>query len=68
MREPRLRSGRGGADLIDCHIQALLLARQEQYRNPLPGSSASGLRRVAEYAPSSNGHAAKAENGSFQEL
>jgi hypothetical protein len=58
------------ADLIDCHIQALLLARQEQYRNLRPEQLpelSSGLRRVAEYAPKSNGHAAKAENGSFQE-
>ena len=58
------------ADLIDCHIQALLLARQEQYRNLRPEQLpelSSGLRRVAEYAPKSNGHAAKAENGSFHE-
>lgn len=27
----------------------------------------SGLRRVAEYAPRSNGHAVKAENGSLLE-
>ena len=58
------------ADLIDCHIQALLLARQEQYRNLRPEQLpelSSGLRRVAEYAPRSNGHAAKAENGSMLE-
>jgi hypothetical protein len=58
------------ADLIECHIQALLLARQEQYRNLRPEhlpELSSGLRRVAEYAPKSNGHAPKAENGSFQE-
>ena len=58
------------ADLIECHIQALLLARQEQYRNLRPEQLpelSSGLRRVAEYAPRSNGHAAKAENGSFHE-
>jgi hypothetical protein len=51
-------------------LAALLLARQEQYRNlrseQLPELS-SGLRRVAEYAPRSNGRAAKAENGSFHE-
>ena len=58
------------ADLIDCHIQALLLARQEQYRNLRPEQLpelSSGLRRVAEYAPRSNGHAAKTENGSLLE-
>jgi hypothetical protein len=58
------------ADLIDCHIQALLLARQERYRNLRPEQLpelSSGLRRVAEYAPKSNGSAAKADNGSFQE-
>ena len=44
------------ADLIDCHIQALLLARQEQNRNLRPEQLpelSSGLRRVAEYAPKS---------------
>jgi hypothetical protein len=58
------------ADLIDCHIQALLLARQEQYRNLRPEQLpelSSGLRRVAEYAPKANGHAAKAENSSLLE-
>ncbi len=42
------------ADLIDCHIQALLLAKQEQYRNLRPEQLpelSSGLRRVVEYAP-----------------
>jgi hypothetical protein len=42
------------ADLVDCHIQALLFARQERYRNlhpeQLPELS-SGLRRVVEYVP-----------------
>ena len=54
------------ADLIDCHIQALLLARQERYRNLRPEQLpelSSGLRRVAEYAPKSNGHAPKSANG-----
>ena len=54
------------ADLIDCHIQALLLARQERYRNLRPEQLpelSSGLRRVAEYAPKSSGHAPKSANG-----
>jgi hypothetical protein len=48
----------GGAeyrgDLVDCHMQAMLLARQEQYRNLRPDQLpelSSGLRRVVEYAP-----------------
>jgi hypothetical protein len=41
-------------DLVDCHFQALLLAKQEQYRNLRPEQLpelSSGLRRVAEYMP-----------------
>ena len=41
-------------DLVDCHLQALLLAKQEQYRNLRPEQLpelSSGLRRVAEYMP-----------------
>jgi hypothetical protein len=42
------------ADLVDCHIQALLFARQERYRNLRPEQLpelSSGLRRVVEYVP-----------------
>ncbi len=42
------------ADLVDCHIQALLFARQERYRNLQPEQLpelSSGLRRVIEYVP-----------------
>src|SRR5262249_43292782 len=41
-------------DLVDCHFQALLLAKQERYRNLRPEQLpelSSGLRRVAEYMP-----------------
>ncbi len=41
-------------DLVDCHFQALLLAKQEQYHNLRPEQLpelSSGLRRVAEYMP-----------------
>ena len=40
-------------DLVDCHVEALLLAKQEQYRNMRPEQLpelSSGLRRVAERA------------------
>ena len=41
-------------DLVDCHFEALLLAKQEQYRNLRPEQLpelSGGLRRVAEYMP-----------------
>ena len=41
-------------DLVDCHMQAMLLARQEQYRNLRPDQLpelSGGLRRVVEYVP-----------------
>ena len=42
------------SDLVDCHIQALLFAKQERYRNLRPEQLpelSSGLRRVIEYVP-----------------
>jgi chemotaxis protein histidine kinase CheA len=43
-------------DMIDCHMDALLLARTEQYRHLTPDQvpeMASGLRRVVELAKAS---------------
>jgi hypothetical protein len=42
--------------MIDCHMDALLLARTEQYRHLTPDQvpeMASGLRRVVELAKAS---------------
>ncbi len=50
------------SDLIDCHIEALMLVRQERYRGLRPEELpelTSGLRRVVEYASTLSARAAK---------
>jgi hypothetical protein len=49
-------------DMVDCHLDALLLARTEPYRNLRPEQvpeMSSGLRRVVELASASAGREAK---------